>query len=425
MKTAALSDAQVKRLWRFRVTRSSSLRRGGARTVLVRANSLKAALLGLGLYADEQARTLGAGVRAWFGGSRACSRTELADFFQLLGAGLRTGHSLTSSLAMVARQSRSARMRGLVGELSLQVQQGRSLAEVMEALGSPFTPSQLALVKASSGMTLKETGALFADLALSLRRDAGLARRLLGAVIYPCLVLCMALVAALILQQKALPPMVELFRSMGVTLHWVTRVFYRLSLVCSEHLFLLLGLATFLFYALWLMVSSLLKCQVIQRLLVRVPYLGSVLRARALSKSLAVFSLLKRSGASSQSMFQHAAEAAGNDLVRSFFLSTYAHVREGDSVEQAFMEERHVLGDDGIRLAGKMELGMAGQDLGPLLADCVEDMSQQAELRLILLPKLLEIPLLILCALVIGSIMLAIFLPYPSLLADLAGRIRS
>jgi type II secretory pathway component PulF len=65
-----------------------------------------------------------------------------------------------------------------------------------------------------------------------------------------------------------------------------------------------------------------------------------------------------------------------------------------------------------------MEVGMTGGDLAGLINGVVDDLVDKAENRVTILPRLLEWPLLAAIGFVIGLIVLAIFLPYPSLLND-------
>ena len=61
---------------------------------------------------------------------------------------------------------------------------------------------------------------------------------------------------------------------------------------------------------------------------------------------------------------------------------------------------------------------MTGGDLAGLINGVVDDLVDKAENRVTVLPRLLEWPLLAAIGFVIGMIVLAIFLPYPSLLND-------
>jgi type IV pilus assembly protein PilC len=395
------------------------------RRVLVLAPWAGAERLGVGLQRDED---LVEGVPGLFDrvflGSRLPSG-ELADFFQAMGCALKAGQPLLGAFAMSARQARSPRMRGVIGALSHLVSQGVELHVAMERFPGVFDAAQCALAKAASKAGLDEAGSLFLDLSSGLQKDGKLGRKLAGALAYPLLLLCMALGAALILEIKALPPMVELFRAMGARLPPVTEAFYRVSRFLVEH-GLILGPATVA--ALSCLGSALLRwsrSRSFQYFVVRTWVVGPIIRVRSLSRALGIFLLLRQCGSTTREMFLLAAEASGNAMIADYFKDTYRRVAAGESLEEAFMAERHQLGDDGVRLAGRMDVGMAGGDLKLLLRSLVEELNDQTELRLALLPKALELPMLALCGLIIGSIILAIFLPYPSLLGDAARQMRS
>jgi len=349
----------------------------------------------------------------------------LADYYQAMGCALKAGQPLLGAFAMAARQARSPRMRGVIGGLAQLVSQGVELHLAMERFPTVFDPAQCALAKAASKAGLDEAGTLFLDLAAGLQKDGKLGRKLAGALAYPVMLLVLALVAALILEIKALPPMVELFRTMGARLPPVTDAFYRFSRFLLDH-GLVLGPAL---AAVLVFLSSALarwtRQPSFQYFAARAWLVGPIVRARSLSRALGIFLLLRQCGSTTREMFLLAADASGNAMIADFFRDTYGRVASGESLEEAFMAERHQLADDGVRLAGRMDVGMAGGDLRLLLRSLVDELNDQTELRLALLPKALELPMLALCGLIIGSIILAIFLPYPSLLGDAARQMRS
>ena len=392
--------------------------------VSVLAHTEEAARIGVGAYHDEQLVVLRPGILDRLGSTAGVRAEERADFLQTLGSSLVSGHPLLLALSMGARQARSARMRGVIGELALGVGRGHELHEVMMVHPEVFRPEQVAVAEASGKASLGELGALFAELAKFERRDARTGRRLFAAMAYPALLLLMAVCASLILEMKALPPMAELFLGMGVELPVVTAWFYHGSRFLASQgwwLFPVLGVVAYFGY--WAFLRG-LRSDAGQRLTCRMPYIGTIVRARSLVRALGVFLLLRESGAGSREVFSQAAKAAGNALVAEYFQVVHKRVARGMSFEESFMAERHRLGDDGTRVAGRMEVGNQGADLGVLIRGLLEELDDQAETRLSVLPRLLELPMLLICGLVIGVILVAMFLPYPSLLADVAKQMR-
>lgn len=395
------------------------------RRLLVFCPFREAAFYGLGLYKDERAVACALPSFAALKAGRALAAGELGDFFQCFGSALKAGMALSAALGMAARQARSARMRGVVGALAFRVARGTELHIAMAEMPGIFSEAQVALARAAAKSGMVDAGALFVELATALQNDARVGRKLVGALSYPLTLLLMAVAAAVILELKALPPMVELFKAMGAKLPPLTQAFYELARLLIEHAALLLGLLGVIVPTTLSGLKAAVRSKGFQRWVVQAWIVGPILMARALARSLGVFVLLKQGGANNRDIFLLSAAASGNALVADFFTRTYGRVTRGESVEEAFLAERHLLGDEGVRLAGRMEVGLEGGDLPQLLRSAIREMEEKAELRLTLLPRALELPLLALCGLIIGLIIAAMFLPYPSLLGDIARQMRS
>lgn len=418
--------------WRLHVFVVSRRKDSGAalpgvrpRRVAVFAPDADAALAGVGLHRDETCSAARPLPWETLLASRRVGAEELADFFLTLGASLSSGCSLSQSLAMTARQAFAPRFRGIIGGLLCRVARGEDLPRAMSCFPDVFPPVQVALCKAAGQMGLQQSGALFTRLALKLRNDGRLGRKIAGAAAYPAFLLFLSAIAAVVLELKALPPMVELFRSMGAPLPAITRGFYAVAQMLSSHWLSALS-ATFFFLTSGVSLApKLVRTELFQRMIVRLWPFGSLVMDRALARSLSVFALLKQSGASTREIFALSGQSAGNPVVEDFFRETYRRVCSGDAIEEAFLVERHRLGRAGLRLAGKMEVGIETGELPPLLELLAQDYQERAEMSASLLPRTLEFPLLLLCGLVVGAIMLAMFLPYPSLLGDLASQMRA
>jgi type II secretory pathway component PulF len=394
------------------------------RRVLVACPLAEAAAFGAGAHRDEWQRRVGARPWDWLEAQRPVRGEETADFFQILGSALVSGQPILGALAMCARQARSPKMRGVVAAIAHLVGRGGELHDGFRLFPRIFSPVQVALARAASESGLDQAGALYVQLALRMQRDSKLGRKFAGALAYPLFLLILSLAAALVLELKALPPMVELFRSMGAELPAVTRCFYEASRFLADHASLLVPAAA---AGTALMVAILpvtFRNATFQRLCIRLWVVGPIVLCRSLSRALGTFLLLKQSGANNRDIFHLAAASAGNATVSDFFHAAYGRVSSGESLEEAFLAERDALGEEGVRLAGRIEVGMEGADLGPLLRGMIDDLTDRAETRAALLPRMLELPMLALCGLVIGLILLAMFLPYPSLLADVARQMR-
>ncbi len=390
------------------------------RRVRVYAPYPEAALAGAGVSKDEAYRLVTTRPTETIGADRWPQRQDIADFYETVGNALMTGGGMSLALNMAARVAQSPRMRGIIGGLHHMVMHGEDLHVAMRCFPKVFSPMQLAMVEAAAATGLDKAGGLLVTLAERLQKDGRIWRKFIGALAYPISLIVLTLVGAMVLEIWALPPMVELFRTLGGRLPPLTLHFYRVAEFLRVHaavVFPLLGLAV---TAGAVVTPRVLRASWLQRLSTRLWLIGPIVQWMALVRALSTFILLKQSGAKVRDQFAMAAAAAGNCVVGEFFEACYSRIAIGESVEEAFTAERHRLGEDGLRIAGKMEVGMAGADLPTLINRIVEEINDRAETRLNVLPNVIRWPLMVFCCLIIGIVALAIVLPYPNLIADVA-----
>jgi type IV pilus assembly protein PilC len=413
----------VWRLYAFDVTRRASKVMVGApvrpRRVYVFAPSPDAANAGAGAGRDEGCKP--SRVHLWdYLRVRRATREDVSEFYDTLGNALATGSGMSLALNMAARMCRSAKMRGVIGALHYHVAHGEDLHIAMRGFPEVFSTMQIAMVESAAATGLDKAGALLITLSERLQKDGKIWAKFVAALAYPVSLLGLTLVATIVLEIWALPPMAELFRTLGGQLPPVTQAFYDCAQFLRSHAVGLLGAAVGSGVLLGIYARRILSSRFVQRASIRTILIGPIVQSLALVRALGTFVLLKQSGAKVRDQFSLAAAASGNCVVAEFFEACYARISLGESVEESFMAERHRLGDDGARLAGKMEVGMAGADLGSLINRVIADLNDRAETRLALLPNLLRWPLLTICCALIGTVALAIVLPYPNLIADVA-----
>ncbi|HVU32633.1 MAG TPA: type II secretion system F family protein [Opitutaceae bacterium] len=400
-----------------RVSASTPVR---PRRICVYAPSLEAATAGAGVSPDETYRAIAIRpLEPWFNRSWP-DRQEIADFYETVGSALMTGCGMTAALNLAARIAHSPRMRGIVGTIHHLVMHGEELHVAMRRFPRVFSPMQLAMVEAAAATGLDKAGGLLVTLSARLQRDGRIWRKFLAALAYPASVLLLTIIGAIVLEIWALPPMVELFRTLGGRLPPITRGFYAAAQFLRLNAAVLLPLVVVIAAAVASAAPRLLRTGLVQRSIVRVWVIGPVVQWLALVRALGTFVLLKQSGAKVRDQFALASAAAGNCVVGGFFDACYNRIALGESVEEAFTAERHRLGEDGLRIAGRMEIGMAGADLPLLLNHIIDEIGDRAEVRLNLLPNMIRWPLMIVCCAIIGVVALAIVLPYPNLIADVA-----
>jgi general secretion pathway protein F len=157
--------------------------------------------------------------RPRFGGS--VPGTELAIATRQLATLIGAAVPLVESLGALSEQVENARLKAALGGVRDRVNEGASLADALAAAG-PFSDLYVNLVRAGEA-----SGALdivLVRLADYLENQVRTRNKVLGIVLYPLIVLAVALAVAIALVTFVLPKIATLLQDLGTELPLITRV---------------------------------------------------------------------------------------------------------------------------------------------------------------------------------------------------------
>jgi type IV pilus assembly protein PilC len=143
-------------------------------------------------------------------------------FSRQLSSFLEAGIPLLDSLAIVGQQTASPPMRAVVADIAASIHRGASFVDAVDAHPSVFPAYYRAMLAAA-----EYTGnldAVLAQLAAYMERDVAARRQVKGALTYPVFVLVVAIAAVIVMSLFVLPKFVGLYRNLGASLPWPTRM---------------------------------------------------------------------------------------------------------------------------------------------------------------------------------------------------------
>lgn len=165
--------------------------------------------------------------RRLFSGKRKKLKLEEQRLFcTTLSSFMRSGLSLTDVLRLLQKQSRGKKLQPIYTELRESVENGRSLASSMEAIGV-FRPGLIGMVEsgeksASLGEILEKAGEL-------LQNEISLRRKIQSALTYPALMLLVGVGVVIFLLSFVVPRLTALVIESGAELPVVTRALIFIS----------------------------------------------------------------------------------------------------------------------------------------------------------------------------------------------------
>jgi len=314
---------------------------------------------------------------------------------------LRTGHALLPSLESLGEQASHPSLARLAGRLSAAVKSGASLSEALEPEVA-LPPVVGRLVR-----TAEETGQLeqaFARAADHLERSSELRAQVIASLSYPVLVFLTATGVFWFLALKVVPKLARFLANRGAALPWTTQTLIDVSAFFQSH-GVTLGLSVAGVAAailLWRRTAA--GRLALDRLLLRTPLVGGVLRVAAIAQLSRTLALLLQSGVLLLSALRIAADSCSNHALRGEFERAREGVLAGESLAAGLQSP----------LVGPLvpRIVATGESAGALdetLLELARFSEIDLERRLKTLARLVEPAILVLVGGMVGFVYLAFF----------------
>ena len=171
-----------------------------------------------------QAREAGKGIRlgAMFAPRKGLSQRQIGDMTQQLSTLLSAGLPLDRSLGILVELSDNERVKATVQKIRNRVREGGSLSDALEERHGVFSRFYINMVRAGEvGGSLDQTLARMAEY---LERAKELKDNVVSALIYPALLVFLAIVSLMLLMVYVIPQFTPMFEDFGGDLPFMTRI---------------------------------------------------------------------------------------------------------------------------------------------------------------------------------------------------------
>jgi type IV pilus assembly protein PilC len=331
---------------------------------------------------------------------------ERALFANKLAALVDAGVPIVRSLDLMAGQQRQPLFKRALTAVTRDVSQGNSLGTALRRWPQVFDRLSIAMVEAGeAGGVLDET---LRRLAKLLEDNARLQNQIKGALGYPVAVLVIALLVFLGMTIFLIPTFAGIFRDLGAELPLFTQLMLDLSALLRSSVALLaagaLAVASVLFGRYYGTEAGRRR---VDGWLLRLPLFGDLIRKTATAKFCRTFSSLSRAGVPILLALEIVQDTAGNAVISDAILHSRQAVQEGIPLSVA-LGRAQVFPDLALSMLAIGE--ETGQMDGMLskVADFYEDEVQAAVKAL---TSMLEPAMIVIVGGIVGSILLAMYLP--------------
>lgn len=347
------------------------------------------------------------GLRMRFPFVRPVATKEIAAFTRQLATLLRAGLPLVRGLAVLARQERNRAFCRIIESVAEAIKSGATLSEALGRHPQVFARLDVNLVKA--GEASGALDAVLDRLARFKEKSLQLNGRIFAAMVYPAIVLAVALLILSGLLVFVVPKFDQIFADLlkGAPLPPLTRFVMAASDAARHHAGVLATLGVVVGLVGRSIGRTARGALAFDSLKLRLPVFGELMLKAAVARFTRTLGTLLASGVPILPALQITRDASGNVRLACAITVVHDRVKEGAAVAPT-LEAATVFPP---MVAGMIEVGEQTGQLPEMLNKVAEIYEEEVDRAVAGLSSLIEPILVLFLALVVGTIVIALFLP--------------
>lgn len=332
------------------------------------------------------------------------------QFATMIGAGL----PLVQCLEILSAQSDSKEMRRIIGEVKASVSSGTTLSEALSRHKKVFDELYVNMVEAGEVGGALDT--ILVRLATYREKADALARKIKGAMVYPSIIVLVAIVVTTLMLVKIVPVFAKMFAGLGASLPGPTQTVLQVSAFLRGNLMLLVfGILLFII-GLKLYGKTSAGRLNIDKFKLKIPLVGVLIRKAAIARFTRTLGTLISSGVSILDALETTAKTAGNRVLHDAIKRSVVAIAQGETITQP-LKDSGVFPPMVIQMIG---VGEKTGGLDEMLKKIADFYDEEVDAAAAALTSIIE-PVIIVCmGVVIGFILIAMYLP----MFDIIGQIK-
>lgn len=346
-----------------------------------------------------------AGLTRWFEGRVRTG--QMVIFTRQLATLVEAGMPLLRGLRILEEQAENRAMKRVIGDISVSIENGGSLAEALAAHPTVFNALYVNMVRAGelSG-ALESTLGRLADFMEKARRLKG---KIKAAMFYPCAVLTVACVVVGVMIVFVVPRFQAVFEGLmeGQPLPVFTRFVFGVSQAVARHVIPVGGMVTLLTIALMLSLRTQAGRVWFDRFKLSMPILGPLFRKLAIARFAGTLGTLISNGVPILQALNIVKETAGNKIVGGLIETVHENVKQGEPIAPTLKASPIFP----AMVAGMVDVGEQTGALPEMLGKIAQNYDAEVDNAAAAMTSILEPLLLVFLAVVVGGIVIAMYLP--------------
>jgi len=342
------------------------------------------------------------------------STKQLCTFTRQFSTLQDAGLPVLRSLKILEHQMKPGALRNALIDVVDDVESGSTLSEAFSRHPKCFDRLYVNMVKAGEAGGALET--IMQRLADFKERAQTLKRRIIRAMVYPIAVISIAVGILTFIMVYIIPKFEKIFADFNMTLPDLT-----LKLMETSHWFANYWYTLPLFPMGWWLFIKLVRLNkwgnfAVDWCYLRIPVVGNIIEKTVVARTMRTLGTLVSSGVPILEALAITRETAGNAVFERMYSRVYDSIREGETIAQPLKESRLV--DDMV--TNMVDVGEETGELDRMLSKIADVYDEEVNVLVESLLSLLEPIMIVVLGLIVGTIVIALFLPMIKLLESLS-----
>jgi general secretion pathway protein F len=332
---------------------------------------------------------------------RILTQDQLIQFTKDLSYLIKSDVPIDRALGIINAASGSRPVKSMASFLYESVQSGNSLAESLARKPGDFNELYVSMARVG------ETGGILAPvmerLAEFMERTQQIKRFIISTSIYPAVLLTVGIISVLVIMGFVVPRFADIFRDLGQEMPFSTKVLLISGEFLGQWWWLLLSIAIVLGIVCWRFIKTPGGKRLIDRLSLRIPYLGDLLIDIQVSRFARTLGVLIQSGVPILRSMGIVRDVVGNALLKDVMSHMSEQVREGRNLS-SLMKENEMFPPMVVQMAS---LGEESGKMGEMLVAAAENLDMRIQNKIKVLLAFIEPAAILIMGIVIGGIVVS------------------
>ncbi|MGA8893565.1 MAG: type II secretion system F family protein [Anaeromyxobacteraceae bacterium] len=339
---------------------------------------------------------------------------DLLVFTRQFSVMIDAGLPLVQGLEIIATQADNHEFRRVLMDVKLRVESGSTFADALAQHPKVFDELFTQLVRAGEIGGILDT--ILQRLGAYIEKNEKLKRRVKGAMVYPSIVLVVAVGVTLVMLMFVTPTFEKMFKDFGGAMPAPTQFLIDVSHFLTGYWYFVFGIPVALFIAWRAWVGTEQGRRQWDAFILKLPVVGPLIRKIAVARFTRTLGTMLSSGVPILDALEIVARSAGNKTIERAILTVRARIAEGKNIAGPLAETK-VFPPMVVQMIGVGEATGAMDQMLNKIADFYDD---EVDVAVAALTSMIEPVMMVFLGGMVGGFMVAMYLP----IFNVAGNIK-